>query len=89
MSTFYCGECERLRNVRKHGYEDVGGNLGVCEGCACEMQEKTAEELLEHWSITAPAPENTKEAREALIMELYRMPLVDLLTRHKNLQGEA
>ncbi len=89
MSTYYCGECESLKSVHRDGYEDVGGNLGVCEGCGSEMQEKAVEEILEHWEIHAPVPENTKEARDALIMELYRMSLIDILARHKNLKGEA
>ena len=89
MSTYYCGECDRLRNVRYQGYVDVGHNRGVCEDCGANMQEEAVDELHEHWALTAPTPEYTDENRRALVHDLYTMPLADLLARLRDLRGET
>jgi len=88
MSAYYCEECDRRRNVRYHGYIDVGRHRGVCEDCGANMQEEAHDELMEHWEITAPASEVREENRRAMAHELYTMPLADLLVRLGDLKGE-
>ena len=88
MSAYYCNECERVRNVRSDGYEDVGNNQGVCASCAYEMADRAVAELMEHWRITAPASEVTEGAEGLEEGALCNMELVDLLDRLKDLKGE-
>ena len=50
MSRFYCNSCDRLRNVRFHGYEEIQGEP-VCVSCYTEVMSKELEDIL------APSPQ--------------------------------
>ena len=45
MSQFYCNTCDRLRNVRFHGYEEVKGEP-ICESCYTEVRYREVEDVL-------------------------------------------
>ena len=87
MSKYYCLECDTLKNRDYDGYNPMGAQVGVCDGCAQDLESKYISEITERYMASVGFMEALEIVRYDMEKRLGRQGLEWLKKQH-NLIGD-